>query len=216
MSSFYDLTKGITDALKMSHAPQGRAEIGLPVLEAIREHFMALNAERHHAWAKGKGFYEDAANNTNMAVLPDGIEFVTNKTGLQLRAEGGVVFPGRNNSCITGKPTKYLSIPAIAEAHGHGACEFGNLAFVRFGKSPDAPAALIEKTPRGATWSESGRKVRNVMKQAKVQGAFGRRVWFWLVTSTTHKPDASVYPDPDKLGDIAEKSLEAYHAKFIR
>jgi hypothetical protein len=213
-----DLTKNITSFVeavrKGVHSDIGKRAIGGPVMEAVKQHFYKLNSERHHSWSGKGGFYHSAAQNTHMDVTDDGVEIVTDKTGLGLRIHGGTVLPGKNASCVTGRPTKYLTIPAIAEAYGHGACDFSNLVFVRFGRSPDSPAALVEKTPHGGTWAATGKKVRNRMKQGNQQGSFGRRVWFWCVLSATHQPDDSVVPDMDALEDVAEKAFYDYADKF--
>ncbi len=220
MAQTIDLTKGLTDfvsALTYSHSDIGKREIGLPVMRAVQNHFLALNNARHHAWAPGKGFYADAAKNTEMNVLPDGVEIVTDRPGLRLRIEGGVVKPGKNPSCITGKPTKYLSIPAIAEAYGRGACTFGGLRFVKFGKADDAPAALVEANPQGAFNLSNGKKPRvKGIKNVKQQGAFSHRVFYWLVKQTTHKPDPTVEPDIEELTEIGMKSMADYNAKFLK
>ena len=220
MSYLVDLTQSIgakgLNALRFGvHSDIGKMEIGKPILHAVKDHYMALNGERHHSWATGPGFYAKAAKATTMKPYEEGVEIITDKPGLSLRIEGGVVTPGKNPSCKTGNPTQYLTIPAIAEAYGRSACSINNLVFVRFGNNPDSPAALMESGPKSATDATTGKKIRNKLKQGGTQGAFARRVWFWLVKSTTHKPDPSVLPDLDMLEEVGNKALEDYAAKFL-
>ena len=213
---FIDLTKSITDASEAArnfHSSIGIAEIGKPVLSAVVDHWMQLNADRHHPWAKGEGYYAGAAKNTHLDVQEDGFEIVTDKIGLNLRIEGGVVTPGKNPSCITGQPTKYLTIPAIAEAYGRGACDIGSLQFVKFGNT--GKQALMEAQPKSAFDVKTGKRIRNVLKQGGTQGSFKRRIWFWLVESTTHSPDPSVAPDMEHIEQVAAESAEKYLSKFI-
>ena len=193
----------------------GKGVIGKAVMDAVKQHFNNLDAERHHSFAPSPGFYAQAANGTHADIVPDGVEVVTDKTGLGLRIYGGTVYPGKNPSCVGGGMTKYLTVPAIAEAYGHRACDFGHLKFVKFGKGPDAPAALMEDAPKSATWSSTGKKVRNVMKQSKnKQGVWGRRIWFWLITSANHNADPTVLPDMGVLEDAAVNALEEMTARF--
>lgn len=213
---FIDLTKSIAsfeEAVRASHSDIGKKEIAAPVLSAVVDHWMQLNQDRHHPWAKGEGYYAGAAKNTHVDLTPEGFEVVTDKVGLNLRIFGGVVHKGANPSCITGQPTKYLTIPAIAEAYGRGACDVGDLAFVKFGNT--GKAALMERGEKSAFDMATGKRIKNVMKQAGTQGAFGRRVWFWLVESTTHRPDPSVAPDIEQIEKVAGDAAEAYLEKFF-
>ena len=210
-----DITGGIKSAIAALQSGQINKVIGRDVVRAVRQHFITLNADRHHPWAQSPGFYASAAANTSMEVVEDGVEVTTNKTGLGLRIHGGTVTPGKNPSSVGGGLTKYLAIPALAISYGRKPAEFGNLQFVRFGKGPNAPAALIEKTPKGVVWSASGKKVRNVIKQGKSQGSFGRRVLFWLILSATHPPDLSVEPNMDDLENVAFEAAKNYLEKAI-
>ena len=44
--------------------------------------------------------------------------------GLWMKYNGGIIHPSGRISTVTGKPIRYLTIPAIAEAHGKTASEF--------------------------------------------------------------------------------------------
>jgi hypothetical protein len=187
-----------------------KKSVGKAVLEGVKQHFLELNSQRHHSWAPGIGFYAQAARGTKLEITEEGFDVVVNKAGLRQRIDGGTITAGKGISCATGQATKYLAIPALAEAYGRSPCLFGGLRFVKFGASPDAPAALVESAPKSLRWAVSGRKVKSLLKQGNQQGAFGRRVFYWLKKSVTQKPDASVLPDLSMLETVAIDAADKF------
>jgi hypothetical protein len=207
-----DAVVSLVKSIASGEADDFKKEIGKAVVSEVQRHYTDLNTEYHKGYSR-TGFYAAAAKNTTMEIQPDGVEIDVNKTGLGLRIYGGVVTPGKNPSSYTGLPTKYLSIPAVVEAYGKSPAYFGNLRFVKFGI--DGPAALIEKSVKGATVSSTGKKVRNKYPQAGTLGAFGQRVFYWLVKETHHKPDPSIHPDMDKVGQIAQDAAQNFIDKAL-
>jgi len=81
----------------------------------------ALGGTRTHFWgAVAKSVH--AAN-----ITPQGFDVDVTHVGVRLRWLGGTVTPGKGISCKTGRPTRMLTIPVDAEAHGRRACEYDNL-----------------------------------------------------------------------------------------
>ena len=220
-----DPIRGITSGVSFR---EGESYIGEAVVGFLKEHFLNLSYQRHRGFT-ARSFYSEAAKSVKQEFgaaenTPSGIDILVkvNHPGLAVRYFGGTITAGKGPSCVTGKLTKYLTIPAIPEAHGKSsACYFGKLKFVKFGKGPDAPAALIEEEPKSATVAATGKKVRG----KKWQGMFGqknkpmslgRRVFFWLAKSTTHRPDPSVLPPLQAIEDIAAKAAKEWlERKFM-
>ncbi len=98
------------------------------------------------------------------------------QVGIRLHWFGGTVTPGKSISHITGRPTQYLTIPAIAEAHGKSAREIPDLELVR-GQGGRA-IALAQ------TGGESGRKHK------KTRGM----IFYWLVKSATIRSNHDILP----------------------
>ncbi len=157
------------------------AAVGRKVIGLLRDHLYQRDKTPNALGGKRTHFYAEAARSTHYEVQPDGVLFGIEKVGIRQRLQGGTIRPVNR---------KYLTIPAIAAAHGRRALEFDNLQFVRFGKGASAPAALIEK-PAGA--SVKGKKVAGGKKFTKATG-YKRRVFYWLVKSVNQKADPGVLP----------------------
>ena len=183
--------------------PKTKREIADAVRKELYEHFMRLNAERHKGLTR-RGFYEQAARSLESTDTPDGFEVSTERVGIGLRFFGGVVVPVK---------AQWLTIPAIAEAYGKSARDFGNLAFVKF---RDDLAALKEKRPKSATVAATGKRVRNKFKMGNMQGAFKTRVFFWLKRSTQHDADETVMPTVDRLEEVAGQAAETAIERVIQ
>lgn len=172
-------------------------------------HFTELESDGlHHRsadrlGAEHSGFWADAARNVQVPQIEgDNIAIGINKLGLRLRYYGGTVTPGKSLSWKTGKPTQWLSIPAVADAYGKRTQEFdfsaggvGNLHFVFF--RPDL-AALVENL---ASVIKKGRN--GVYKH--VASTIGT-VIFWLKKSLTYKADPTVLPTDKEMLDAAEEA----------
>lgn len=140
---------------------------GRAVLQLIRGHFIKLDDER----SKVTGFYRKAANSLSLQTTDDSATITINKPGIGLRRFGGEV---------NARSGGYLTIPAIAEAHGKPAGDFDNLRFAMFGGT----AALIDKDTK--------------------------KPWYWLVKSTQHNPDATVLPSEQEMQMVVESELDRY------
>lgn len=151
------------------------------------EHFTKLEGDSiHHRsatqlLAERTGFYASAAEGVQTPELEeDGVSVSINSEGLAQRYFGGTITAGKNS--------KWLTIPAIAEAYGKRAGSFNNLRFVYF--RPDL-AALVE---RPSTLVKRDRK--GIFRPiASTIGA----VFFWLKREVTQAPDPTVLPTDEEL-----------------
>lgn len=184
-----------------------------PVVErsaanSIKNHLAGLDTSKANRrnWPRTH-FFAKCARSVSSQSSPGNVKISIAQVGFRLALEGGVVRPGRNPSSATGRPTQWLTIPARSEAAGKRAVEFGNLKFRKF---RDDLAGLI--AGEGGADVGKGRRIgkaaRNALRRANQEGV----VMFWLVKSTTHRPDPSILPTERALvADIA-RGLDSYFA----
>lgn len=136
-----------------------------------RQHYINLNRTRPNALGGERtNFYAGAARGTSASSDENGATISINKLGIRQRLYGGTILP---------KNGKFLTIPAIAVAHGKRAREFGDLKF-----------AFVD--------DGSGRPRRALAKDGKA--------YFWLASRVVQMADPSVLPN---LGDMTIKILAA-------
>ena len=148
--------------------------IGRAARNCIRDNFRTLeqthpnknNWTRQHFWA-------DCARATNFTLGPDTVTVNVSKPGALLQLEGGVVEAGKHTSSATGKPTKFLTIPARAEAYGRRAGEFHNLEYAMTDQGP----ALVERSASSVSY---GSKRKDGTKRVFNRGETGGAVFYWL------------------------------------
>lgn len=93
---------------------------------------------------------------------------------------------------ITPKEGKYLALPAIAEAYGHGPLNHHGLhPLIRRINGEVRATALVEND---ATPIKIGRKRKDGTRKITPGAEVGGRVWYWLVKSVTQDPDARALP----------------------
>lgn len=192
-------------ALKAGLAPaQLNPIVGRAARNVYREHLFGLNDQRPNALGGARtNFYAGAARATQFRVEGDHVIVSINQVGIALRYFGGTVKP---------VVKKYLTIPAIPEAHGKRASEFTGLHF-SVEKNPKFGGALMPCLVEGA---RSLLRTRRVKGSPKVffAGEQQRRVVFWLVRSATFKPDPTVLPYPELVESRAAEAVNSY-AKLL-
>lgn len=172
---------------------------GRAARNVIRTHLLGVNRTRPNALGGPRtNFYASAARGTQFRVQGDTVIVSINQVGIALRYFGGTVRP---------RLRKYLTIPAIPEAHGKRASEFNGLSFAferhpRFGVMMPAlvqgAASLLgfRRGPRGT--------------RARFIGERRRRVVFWLVKSATFKADPTVLPHDEQIAAAAASAINDY------
>jgi hypothetical protein len=173
--------------------------VGRYARNAYRTHLVGLNSQRPNALGgKRTQFYYRAARATDVRAEGEFVIVSINQVGIGLRYFGGTVKP---------KTKKYLTIPAIPEAHGKRASEFGDLhfAFERHPKLDVLMPALVQGAASliGIRRGPGGARVRAV-------GERRRRVVFWLAKQATFQPDESVLPHPQQVAAEAGRVVLDY------
>ena len=152
-------------------------------------------------------FYSQAAKsveNPTQSGAGD-VAFNINKAGLAQRWLGGTIRAGAGTSSATGGPTKYLALPARAEAHGKTPGEFDDLEFVR---RKNGAAMLVQA-------------MQTQITRGKRKGDFstttvGGLVMFWLVKEVDQDPDPEVMPSETALAGAAADAMDEYLAYKLR
>jgi hypothetical protein len=168
----------VTDAITKGDVA---AVMGRAVQQALRKWFFKLNTERPNMLGgKRTNFYAQAGRSVQAPRnVSGGVVVSITNVGIAQRRFGGK---------IVAQSSKWLTIPATAEAHGKRAREFSDLHFELIGGKYPA-------------------LVRSIEKKAGV-------VYFWLKKAVFQKADPSVLPPEGDLAAAATKAGLSYIARI--
>lgn len=181
--------------------------VGRAARNTYREHLFGINSQRPNALGGARtNFYAGAARGTHFRVEGDGVIVSINQVGIGLRYYGGTVKP---------RTKKYLTIPAIPEAHGKRASEFSGLRFaIVFDQSAGSNGLYRPALVQGAATLIATRRGRDGARRSRAIGERQHRVVYWLAKQATSKPDPTVLPRPELVQAQAIRAVEAY-AKLL-
>jgi len=166
---------------RLSHTIGGSARI------KIADHLVGSDAERPNKMGGPRShFFADAARSTQYFIQADGVYVAIFKTGIRQRFFGGTIRPVKS---------KYLTIPARAEAYGRRAREFDDLE-VLYGRR--GAYALAQRAGTSISFVKDKRKSRKGQMRVK-RGAQRGGVFFWLVKSVTQTADPSILPTEQQI-----------------
>jgi hypothetical protein len=171
----------------------------------LRDWFFGLDRTRSNQMGgKRTHFFANVARSVQNPVVSGGVGSVSiNHVGLALRWLGGTIRAGVGTSSKTGRPTKYLAVPARAEAYGTTPKQMKDLRFV---PRRAGGGMLVQALQTAVSFGAKGvRRVREV----------GGLVMFWLVKQVTQPPDPSVMPDNATLLNEAVRASESYLARRL-
>lgn len=162
----------------------------------VREHFQALEETRPNkmGWPR-QHYWSQARRSTTFYTGPGEAIVVIPQIGMRAHYYGADIEPGRSLSVATGLPTRFLTIPACAEAYGHRASEF-DLVMVWGADGPYALALAVRAermTPHG--------EVKVTTKPGKIM--------FTLKRMTVIPPDPSVLPNREEITSAVGIALRA-------
>lgn len=172
--------------------------VGRAARNVYVEHFRAKNRRSPNRFgAKRTNYYLGAARATTFRAVDDGVVISVNQVGVRLHYFGGVVRAGKGVSSSSGKATKFLTIPARAEAHGKRASEFPDLIVLRRGGHQHGePFALA----RAVSTSIAFRKGRDGQRRSVSRGEQGGEIMFWLKREVRVPADPDILPQPIDVG----------------
>ena len=170
--------------------------VGRALSQEVRDHLIAYSQTHpNRLGGRRSHYYAQAARTVRYQTDNEGVTVAISQVGMALHYYGGVVKP------VT---AKLLTIPAIAEAYGRRAREFGNLHFVRF---KSGAMALVEDK-EGAKDARSGRGIARKRGSGASKGR--PRVFYWLARSTTHRPNKRIVPNRAELLRTSRLVISAY------
>lgn len=179
--------------------------VGRAAVNVFKQHLFAQDRNRPNVLGGTRThFYADAARATHYDLLPDGVRVSVNQVGFLQRVVGGTIKP---------TASKYLTIPARAEAHGKRASEFNDLVVV-FGRGgqPVALARAVQTSLRitgAATASVLG--VKRVAQGEQTGG----EILFWLKKEVTQRGDPSVAPGALEIAAGAYSAANAHLDRVV-
>lgn len=150
-------------------------------------------------WGKQAKSVRSSSESNNLGAS---VRLSMGTVGLLQRLNGGTITAGKSISRYSGKPTKFLTIPARAEAYGKRAFEFKNLR-VQFGRG-GMPVALVEADATSVSLGPKNRKTGARSYSAKETGG---AVMYWLVKSVTQRPDPSTIPATEMIANTVVFAL---------
>ena len=188
-SAIAELTKKVT-------SKQLNSAAGSAAQRTVQRHLGQLDAERaNKLGGKRTHFFASAARGTTYKADKDGVVVSIQKLGIRLQYEGGTVKPVNS---------KYLTIPARAEAHGKRAGEFDNLELL-WGRN--GPYALAERASQSVNFKAKGDSESLSTTKGRKKGG---GVFFWLCKSATLQPDPDIIPSEQSLSQAVKFGVYDY------
>jgi hypothetical protein len=184
------------------------ARVGIRgVANFLRDWFFGLDSSRPNKFGGARThFFAGVARAIQTPEVNGAVTSVSiNHLGLAQRIFGGIIRAGKGISSLTGKFTKFLAIPARAEAYGKTPGQFHDLEFVRE-KRGNGGAMLVQALQSVVSFGKKG--VRKV-------GDRGGLVMFWLVKQVDQKPDPTIMPDDSAITNAAIVPAESYLARRL-
>lgn len=180
----------------------------------VREHLQNLDDTRvNKLGGQRTHYYGNARKATEYRVEGELVIINIAQVGMNLHYHGGTVTAGKGASWATGNPTKYLTIPARAEAHGKTASDFPNLVIVWGRNRKPVGLAVGVPSDAGSLYGAVSRRHGPMLtlEPRLVPGL----MMFWLKESVTLQPDPSVLPTEEKLGtNIRDRLGRAIARRF--
>lgn len=178
-------------------------EIGRDVQTLVTEHLQRFDRDHpNKLGGKRTHFYGSMAESVTLE--SDATEA---RVTIHDVAINQAIFGGR----IQARNVKYLTIPAIAEAHGMTAREWDSThpslvpVFSRTGGLHVAALAEARSTPVG---KGAPRRTKKGEVRQKAESRTGGRVVFWLTRSVDQNPTPNVVPGDAEVLPTIERALE--------
>jgi len=177
--------------------------VGRSAQQSYKTHLFGVDQSRaNKLGGRRTHFFASAARGTSFKVVGDEVVVSIASVGIRQRYYGGTIKPKK----------KYLTIPAIPEAHGKRASEFTGLSFA-FAEDPTSGRTRPALVQGARSLIRTRRTARGVRVFAA--GEQAQRVVFWLVKSVTQQPDPSILPYDEQVQAKVLQDLAAYAQLLI-
>lgn len=144
---------------------------------------------------KRQNWYRQMAESLHLTATAEEALLSIAHIGARIGILGGVIYPGAGASFVSGKPTRLLTIPANAAAHGERAQKFADrLRMIIFKRAK--PSGLVgmlveaEATKLNAKGQANSKLKRGIPFQ---------RIMYWLTGRATIKPAPDLLPDEQAI-----------------
>lgn len=140
---------------------------------------------------KRQNWYRQMAESLHLTATDQEALLSIAHIGARIGILGGVIYPGVGPSFVSGKPTRLLTIPANAAAHGERAQKFGDrlrMIIFKRAKPSGLVGMLVEAEP---TKVNAKGQVNSKLKR----GIPFQRIMYWLTGRATIKPAPDLLPD---------------------
>jgi hypothetical protein len=184
---------------------------GRAVASYLRQWFFDLDAKRPNQLGGARThFYAGVARSVQQPVVTAERALIDIRAvGLMQRWLGGIIRAGSGISSATGALTKWLAIPARAEAYGKTPSEFNDLHFVPPGNGH--PGFLAQNLQ---TEVRLGKKLRfspDLTSTTRYKAeTVGGLAMFWLVKQVNQKADPSVMPTEGQMVSAMDTAVSGY------
>ena len=204
------LTELLADAREIGQEGELALVGAEAVADLVRRHLFNVDAEQPNKLGGPRThFFSNAARSVEQPHLAGVVAgFTIPWTGLAQRWLGGHIEAGAGTSSSSGGPTKYLAIPARAEAYGKTPGEFNDLQFI----PRRGGGGMLVQTLQ--TQFIQGKKLRSGGRDYSTQ-TVGGLVMFWLVTSVDQAPDPEVMPAESEMLEAARYRMENYLSRHL-
>jgi hypothetical protein len=201
------LTRLQAQAAKLGHAEDAGLVAGRAVRQLLVDYFTELDASRANKMGGARShFYAKVAKSTSNPQPAGGgtVVIEINQVGFAQRWLGGEILPGKGMSSSSGSPTKYLAIPARAEAYDKAPGEMPDLEFVPLGRNRGMLVQCLQvqiiRGKRKGEWRDE---------------TVGGLVMFWLVDHVEQDGDPSVMPTEWLMLERATSATQGYVTRLL-
>jgi hypothetical protein len=182
--------------------------LGRAGVRTIQDHLRARDASHPNALGgRRTHFWSAAARSTTYRTVSDGALISISHAGAALQYFGGTVRPVNR---------KFLSIPAIPEAHGMSPSDFSDLEPITF-RLPGRPPlhARVQRDQQRISFRKDTRKgaaegAKRLKRGAETRGI----IYFWLVKSATIGPHPDVLPPTETIQADANTAVASYLSRW--
>jgi hypothetical protein len=178
--------------------------VGRAVSNLVKSHLIARNSSHPNSiGGKRTNFWTQAARSTQMQPTSTGAEVSINQIGFRLQWQGGEIKPVKK---------RYLTIPAVPEAHGMTAGEFDDLEFAIVKDATGHNRPALVRAPQ--TQIRIG-KTKRGLKVTAIASLLSR-VIYWLVRRATISAHPEALPPRESMISSARDALTAYLERIIK
>lgn len=188
--------------------------LGVAGQRLLIDFYADLNAQRPNALGGTRtGYYADAGRKSFYRIETNGVTIGTSQVGMSQHYFGGDLTEANL------KNSKFFTIPARSEAHGHTASEFDHLV-VLWGKHGPFALAMTVTEGRDLMRGEKAKLGEHVglikgdkKSQDERNASSHGEVMFWLTARIHFTADPSVFPSVEQFEAVCVAALEALLAR---